>query len=648
MKKIILLIIMLLLNFTEALAQGSPDYNDAFSPAFKEYLRNQGYTYEQSEKMRERAELNPVVFNPSAYRNLTNQQQISSTVDSLLWELQNEARKNTFIWVKSDIDDKMIGDYNANITARNAKSSSYEYNTLANRDAVSMGYFYSSATPIGQSVSMRDKKNNTPCFENVNWNSSVAARNGNRAFWPVAVVGEYIKNAFGEVIGMIKISGKNPPFDVYIKTSEDNYERSGTFGCLISSNLGMQEYLYSSCWLCPAVAYVYDTFSVFAEGMFDKLSSQVITFLSIILAFWILWYVLDKFLNYDIEEEKFWVPVAKQIAYFAIAVGVLTMVNPKPLFDSTVGLMFEVTLKYSQEIIKMVDVTSRIDNECLADEVLMSRQLKKENKKVISGVNGEDTPDTAMSKDGQGNERGMFSKEARDAFVCFVANMTKINARNMAIGGGLVSASISKRFLFVIPVPDIEMFFTGAFLFLAFLLINLLFTLYIIQIIFDIGIVCVMFPIVVGVWCFEDNISMLKGRSKAILDKLIGAAIGLICLSLTLIFAIKGIETIYMSDAYDTSGQMIEQAFESDDVNLLLRAVNLGGNAFLKFIFFAIVMVMIIGNVKDFAAKFGGSVDGDLVKGATGLTGSTIGKLKGITSKCTKGLVKTISRGGGK
>jgi len=118
------------------------EYNAAYSEAFKTYFKDNGYSYENSEKLLAKAKAFPNSFHYEDYAKYTSSEEIIKEVNRLLWELQTDTRANTFIWIKSELDNELVGNYKPKSNDQNLDENVYK--TLSKQEALSMGFFYSS------------------------------------------------------------------------------------------------------------------------------------------------------------------------------------------------------------------------------------------------------------------------------------------------------------------------------------------------------------------------------------------------------------------------------------------------------------------------------------------------------------------------
>ncbi len=391
------------------------------------------------------------------------------------------------------------------------------------------------------------------------------------ALSPVGVVGRYIINAFGEIVGEIKEFNQNNISQnrVYVLGSSVHAGIWEDDSCRIS-NIGDEIKRTLSCTSCTMFEIAFNTVSRIGFVMYDKLSRYAIDFLVVIFSLWTLFMFFDNVLR-------------KQDEY-----GYIKTFFTKSVWVVIVGAFLSVSITDENNIINYT--VRPLTDFMMGYNKVMTKAIDKNDREWSCRYATTDISDNQV----------LFSKDVKQNIVCTIERIGDFNNLNIMIGKYQVIQGWRQLTNFDIFEGLVKVVL-GISIMGMFFIFNITVPFFFIESLFKIAIVVFLFPLFLMGYAFDRGKSFLKQGLDTFLSSIFQiVSISIMCSVISLLM-------MYIStlDFY-TFQSALENNNAQEMTSQILLMLSFNTNKLLEILYTGIICWYLMGQALTIANKFSG------------------------------------------
>ena len=391
------------------------------------------------------------------------------------------------------------------------------------------------------------------------------------ALSPVGVVGRYIINAFGEIVGEIKEFNQNNISQnrVYVLGSSVHAGIWEDDSCRIS-NIGDEIKRTLSCTSCTMFEIAFNTVSRIGFVMYDKLSRYAIDFLVVIFSLWTLFMFFDNVLR-------------KQDEY-----GYIKTFFTKSVWVVIVGAFLSVSITDENNIINYT--VRPLTDFMMGYNKVMTKAIDKNDREWSCRYATTDISDNQV----------LFSKDVKQNIVCTIERIGDFNNLNIMIGKYQVIQGWRQLTNFDIFAGLVKVVL-GISIMGMFFIFNITVPFFFIESLFKIAIVVFLFPLFLMGYAFDRGKSFFKQELDTFLSSIFQiVSISIMCSVISLLM-------MYIStlDFY-TFQSALENNNAQEMTSQILLMLSFNTNKLLEILYTGIICWYLMGQALTIANKFSG------------------------------------------
>ncbi|MBN1783591.1 MAG: hypothetical protein JW812_01345 [Alphaproteobacteria bacterium] len=340
---------------------------------------------------------------------------------------------------------------------------------------------------------------------------------------------------------------------------------------------------YASCWTCGYILEILDLFSSISLSLFEDLRLPIITLLAITLVGWITYKMITGFLNLSPPDAN---SLFKDLApkFFAMIIFLPLLFAPTPKFI------------YNYMVEPLIDLGSSYGT------------------KVMEIVSGEDIKPYCLMQyaesDATQTQDDTFSPSFRQNLVCMTSQSHQINAIGITLGTVLIQESFKAENRYFYIIPNLGMGFAGGILAITYFVALIVFPLYLIGSLFELGFVLAFLP-----FALFSFIITRGGKGTGVFEGIFDTSVQLVIkAALMMLFLpfMLSVSHIIFQTALDTElfGYASLVGFiQQGDTNQIVETFSFGTKGMLFLSFVAILNIYLITSTKTIVGWFGAEYD---------------------------------------
>lgn len=394
------------------------------------------------------------------------------------------------------------------------------------------------------------------------------------------------------------------------------------------------------CTFCRLFETFFNTASSMAKTAMDTFAGSVVQVVIIAFAIWLAVLVLGFISSIETRDVKDLVSSILQQGFMVALVVILLQTGGTSFFNLVLSPIYTTGMKIAQTALSPNIKDIKTDGKTLivTQGDNSAQKIAMMNKKIAEATEKDTRKEPLHDEEiksykvicDKGNiyglDRGALPKEMGESILCTMTMIQNQASKIKALGSSAICYSWEKK---VLIFPHLSYLLTGIGLWIGGMILIIAVPFLMIDAVLELAVAAALLPAAIGAYAFK----ITRRYSKPVWDTFLNSMfvfmfVSLIALMLTTAFEMVLIDT--------TKGNLDTLIFAPDSelsFEEMLKDIGWFSVAFLKICFALILTWTVMGEAKDFASQFSGSISNTAI-------GSQIGTMAG---SFTKSAVKKVS-----